>query len=432
MKKLILLLLIPFVSFGQRDGGSYSDFHRLYKASYVRMMPCEYPVGSVIDFNIIRTIDYDKDDIYIEPCRTHPAGHYAKGKLKLISAVSWTTPPDKYRTATSNIKSYDLDGNLLRFTSTLTSIENRSYTNQFGYTYIPGEREIGTPIKTISKKYYGFEEVWKSLKSINAARQRLHTGTPLFSFWRNPDNIHTGTRGLGFTFHVPLLHGISEWHVIYPDVKGPQWPLPNKVLVGEKVYLAGNLVSIRCVKNMTKYFTAGHFSGSRKRNETKEIKVTKTIIPNFSGADSGKFVEYNNFIVDQYDIKSMINVFLDDIISENNSRRNKSPLINSLENIRKNNSLIIKGTFESLDDQNIAVAYGFGDNEKVLIKIDPKKWESSSDIERWFTIYHELGHDILNLKHGEGGRMKFNFSASNYSWSDFMDDRGTMFDIFFN
>ena len=106
--------------------------------------------------------------------------------------------------------------------------------------------------------------------------------------------------------------------------------------------------------------------------------------------------------------------------------------LDSLENIRKNNSLIIKGTFESLDDQNIAVAYGFGDNEKVLIKIDPKKWESSSDIERWFTIYHELGHDILNLKHGEGGRMMFNFSASNYSWSDFMDDRGTMFDIFFN
>ena len=427
MKKLFFfLLIIPLGSFGQRDEGCkycnpYSDFHRLYKASYVRMMPCEYPVGSVIDFNIIRTIDYDKEDIWIGPCRTHPAGHYAKGKLKLISAVSWTTPPDKYRTATSNIKSYDLDGNLLSFTSTLTSIENRSYTNQFGYTYKPGERESGTPIKTISLKYNGFEKYWLSFKSTNANRE-----------WRNPDYIHTGTRGLGHTFHVPLLHGISEWHVIYPDVKGPQRPLPNKVLVGEKVYLAGNLVSIRCVKNMTKYFTVTNFSGSRKRNETREIKVTKTIIPNFSGGDSGKYVEYNNFIVDQYDIKSIINVFLDDIISENNSRRNKSPLINSLENIRNNNSLIIKGTFESLDDQNIAVAYGFGDNEKVLIKIDPKKWESSSDIERWFTIYHELGHDILNLKHGEGGRMMFNFSTSNYSWSDFIDDRGTMFDIFFN
>ena len=55
----------------------------------------------------------------------------------------------------------------------------------------------------------------------------------------------------------------------------------------------------------------------------------------------------------------------------------------------------------------------------------------SSEIKRWYTLYHELGHDILNLDHGEGGRMMFNFAPSDYTWQQFFDDRDAMFNSFF-
>ncbi len=69
---------------------------------------------------------------------------------------------------------------------------------------------------------------------------------------------------------------------------------------------------------------------------------------------------------------------------------------------------------------------------KIILRIDPEKLESSTLLERWYTIYHELGHDVLNLKHGEGGRMMFSFSIdSDYKWEDFFEDRDYMFKYFF-
>ena len=45
-------------------------------------------------------------------------------------------------------------------------------------------------------------------------------------------------------------------------------------------------------------------------------------------------------------------------------------------------------------------------------------------------MYHELGHDILNLRHGEGGKMMFTRPTKpNYSWEDFLNDKSVMFKI---
>ena len=38
---------------------------------------------------------------------------------------------------------------------------------------------------------------------------------------------------------------------------------------------------------------------------------------------------------------------------------------------------------------------------------------------KWYVIYHELGHDVLNLDHGEGGKMMFNFADREYTWDEF-------------
>ena len=51
-----------------------------------------------------------------------------------------------------------------------------------------------------------------------------------------------------------------------------------------------------------------------------------------------------------------------------------------------------------------------GDDSKIVIKVDPKKWQNSSKQKKWYIMYHELGHDVLNLNHGEGGKMMFNFA----------------------
>lgn len=90
----------------------------------------------------------------------------------------------------------------------------------------------------------------------------------------------------------------------------------------------------------------------------------------------------------------------------------------------------IKATFESLDGNSIGLSYGYMDDNNIIIKIDPTNWEKSSLVKRWYLLYHELGHDILNLDHGEGGKMMFNFADKEYTWENFIEDRKTMFDIY--
>lgn len=57
--------------------------------------------------------------------------------------------------------------------------------------------------------------------------------------------------------------------------------------------------------------------------------------------------------------------------------------------------------FDSLDDE-IAVALGLDDDTMVAIQIDPSEWNKLSNQEKREIMFHELGHDVLNLEHGEG------------------------------
>ena len=83
-----------------------------------------------------------------------------------------------------------------------------------------------------------------------------------------------------------------------------------------------------------------------------------------------------------------------------------------------------------MEEGKIALAYGFGQDDKILIKIDPENWQKSSLEKRLYVIYHELGHDVLNLDHGEGGKMMFNFVDKNYTLEEFVEDRDYMFKSF--
>jgi len=117
--------------------------------------------------------------------------------------------------------------------------------------------------------------------------------------------------------------------------------------------------------------------------------------------------------INNYDLKAMINFFLEDAKKYN-------ILIKSNQNI--------KAIFEPLEGSTIALAYGSGDDSNILIKVDPEKWATSSEEKRWYILYHELGHDVLNLDHGEGGKMMFNFADREYSWDEFIEDKKYMFE----
>ena len=80
----------------------------------------------------------------------------------------------------------------------------------------------------------------------------------------------------------------------------------------------------------------------------------------------------------------------------------------------------LKATFEPLQGNLIALSYALGDDSSIIIKVDPEKWANASIEKKWYVLYHELGHDVLNLEHGQGGKMMFNFADKEYTWDDFL------------
>jgi hypothetical protein len=123
---------------------------------------------------------------------------------------------------------------------------------------------------------------------------------------------------------------------------------------------------------------------------------------------------YNLRNVNQYDLNLMVDIFLLDC--------------------KSHNILVKKGkvntSFESLLGETLGLSYGINNDDRIELKIDPIKWENSSLPKKWYLIYHELGHDVLNLKHGNGGKMMFNFADKGYSWMEFWEDREYMFNSY--
>ena len=54
--------------------------------------------------------------------------------------------------------------------------------------------------------------------------------------------------------------------------------------------------------------------------------------------------------------------------------------------------------FKELDKETIAIALRKDDDSKVTVVVDPENWYAANQAKRWYIIYHELGHDILNLE----------------------------------
>ena len=141
-----------------------------------------------------------------------------------------------------------------------------------------------------------------------------------------------------------------------------------------------------------------------------------------------------------YDLEAMVSIFLDDLtdhlehfrifldaFDKNNSKLPE--YLNKISSIKKKytGSNNVYSTFEELETGTIAMSYGINNDNSIIIKVDPNTWSSTSLPNKWYILYHELGHDVLNLRHGQGGRMMFNYPTKEYTWEEFFDDRQAMF-----
>ena len=98
-----------------------------------------------------------------------------------------------------------------------------------------------------------------------------------------------------------------------------------------------------------------------------------------------------------------------------------------LSYVNKGDKLIL---FKELEGETIAAAYKMNDDDNVLVLVDPENWYDANQSKRWYIIYHELGHDILNLEHGECGPMMKETANGNYSWDRLEKDKNTMFESY--
>ena len=112
-----------------------------------------------------------------------------------------------------------------------------------------------------------------------------------------------------------------------------------------------------------------------------------------------------------FDIEGMVNLFITD------ANLNGLKIIPGSINVE----------FSDLEEGILGLSYGINNDKVVVIKIDRDNWFLSSPAHRWYVLYHELGHDILNLEHGFGGKMMDPVSDLGYSWDEFWTARQDMF-----
>ena len=172
-----------------------------------------------------------------------------------------------------------------------------------------------------------------------------------------------------------------------------------------------------------------YYQTGRKVPKEKKERLAMAIMPKFDQYIYSNIADFP--YPNEYDIELMVKTFFEDIFAVNKYYESPSNLITKLEENKKIVFNNIVGLFESLDGDTIAQSFAIGDDSKVLLKIDSEKWVKATTMKRWYILYHELGHDVLNLRHGQGGKMMFPFPLNaEITMRSFVEDRDYMFKSF--
>jgi hypothetical protein len=137
-----------------------------------------------------------------------------------------------------------------------------------------------------------------------------------------------------------------------------------------------------------------------------------------------------------YDINYLIDLFIDQFTYSYTEyyKKNNLSILNHEKFIRfldKINNSKRNVNFDLNEEGVLGVSNSMYDDSSISLSINPSLWKTSSDSKKLYVLFHELGHDILNFRHGEGGKMMFTISESDYSFKDFYNDKDYMFKSFF-
>lgn len=87
-----------------------------------------------------------------------------------------------------------------------------------------------------------------------------------------------------------------------------------------------------------------------------------------------------------------------------------------------------KDSIWKLSDSVYGRAYGYNNDDIVFIIINKDKWNISSIGSRHYLMYHELGHDILNLPHSnDSNSIMYSTLSINYDTSIFLERKQSVF-----
>jgi hypothetical protein len=170
-------------------------------------------------------------------------------------------------------------------------------------------------------------------------------------------------------------------------------------------------------------------------NETNLFKLQIEI--DEIGFNYGKKNDFYSFLSeDTFDLSGVIQTFMFDYAAYLSKKIEEAFLNKEFDKVDiYGNSQIdinqqISSKFSPLDKGTIAVTLGMNNDEKIEIVVNPDEWKNYSNAKRLYVLYHELGHDIFNLNHGNGGKMMYNYADKDVTWKDFVDDRKTMFEAY--
>jgi hypothetical protein len=297
----------------------------------------------------------------------------------------------------------------------------------------------------------------------------------LYIAFRNPKNSHKSHIWKGFKFSksdiseekVDFLGNFFQYTILYyimdtnykgEDVEFPEWYVANEPGFYEFIfdndkssYFKLDENSIYDIKSLDNELFM-KFKNHKKAIIRWNHKVAKNRI-----AKGPEFVEeiwgHSDYVIDLKGFTAAYNKYME-IKSPTAKNKNLYKVSNGLANVNpfnldkyidkfimdaktnhnidlsyvnKKDRLIL---FKELQGETIAAAYKMNDDNSVLVLVDPENWYDANQAKRWYIIYHELRHDILNLEHGECGPMMNESARGSYTWSRLEKDKNTMFNTY--
>ena len=156
-----------------------------------------------------------------------------------------------------------------------------------------------------------------------------------------------------------------------------------------------------------------------------------TVIPGFGPIPTGTptttitaaqawAAKYNVANLNQFDLHAFLTVFVKD--AKENFGLDFSYIYNYEVDLEFNSTVRKAGS------KTIAYTDALGDNKRVHIVVIPAKWSKMTPAERLAVMYHELGHDILNLDHkAEKGPLMSVYATRGQTFDQLFELRKEMF-----